>query len=91
MMLTTLRLRQSSADDGYVSGPEKAWDCGCGRHLVAASEMVLVAKVIYHLEVQHPEAHPTLEQATELVGADAYEEPSSEENATPSPRRSRPA
>ena len=75
-MLTTLERRQTSEDDRYVSGPEKAWDCGCRRHLRAASEEVLIAKVIYHLNVQHPEAHPTLEQATELVGAQAYEEPS---------------
>jgi hypothetical protein len=76
MMLTTLELRQSSEDDGYVSGPQKAWDCGCRRHFKGASEEVLIAKVIYHLAVQHPEAHPTLEQATELVLAQAYEEPS---------------
>jgi hypothetical protein len=36
----------------------------------------LVAKVIYHLAVQHPEAHATLEQADELVGTEAYDEPS---------------
>jgi hypothetical protein len=77
MMLTTLKVRQTSADDGHISGyPEKAWDCGCHRHLRAGSEEVLVAKVIYHLNVQHPEAHPTLEQADELVGAEAYYEPS---------------
>jgi hypothetical protein len=77
MMLTTLKLRQTSEDDGYISDhPEKAWDCGCRRHLKAGSEEVLIAKVIYHLEVQHPEAHPTLEQATELVAAQAYDESS---------------
>ncbi len=75
-MLTTLRPRQTSEDDGHVSGPEKAWDCGCQRHLRAGSEEVLIAKVIYHLNVQHPEAHPTLEQSTELVLAEAYDEPS---------------
>jgi hypothetical protein len=36
----------------------------------------LIARVIYHLAVQHPEAHPTLEQADELVTAQAYDEPS---------------
>jgi hypothetical protein len=36
----------------------------------------LFAKVVYHLNVQHPEAHPTLEQADELVAAQAYDEPS---------------
>jgi len=74
-MLTAIELRQTSADDGYISGyPEKAWDCGCRRHLKAGSEEVLIAKVIYHLNVQHPEAHPTLEQAAELVFAQAYYE-----------------
>jgi hypothetical protein len=77
MMLTTLELRLASEDDGPISAhPEKAWDCGCRRHLKAGSEEVLIAKVIYHLDVQHPEAHPTLEQATELVFAQAYNEPS---------------
>ena len=76
MMLTTLRPRQTSEDDGHVSGPEKAWDCGCQRHLRAGSEEVLIAKVIYHLAVQHPEVHATLEQADELVGIEAYDEPS---------------
>ena len=78
MMLTTLKLRQTSADEGGLSAhPEKiAWDCGCRRHLKAASEEVLIAKVIYHLNAQHPEAHPTLEQASELVLAQAYNEPS---------------
>ena len=42
----------------------------------AGSEEALVAKVIYHLAVQHPEAHATLEQADELVGTEAYDEPS---------------
>jgi hypothetical protein len=75
MMLTTLKVRQTSADDGHISGyPEKAWDCGCRRHLKAGSEEVLIAKVIHHLNVQHPEAHPTLEQAEELVAAKAYHE-----------------
>jgi hypothetical protein len=77
MMLTTLKLRQSSEDDGHISAHlEKAWDCGCHRHLRAGSEEVLIAKVIYHLNVQHPEAHPTLEQVEQLVFAQAYNEPS---------------
>jgi len=77
MMLTTLELRQTSEDDGPISGhPENAWDCGCRRHLKSGSEEVLIAKVIYHLNVQHPEAHPTLEQVEQLVGAQAYDEPS---------------
>jgi hypothetical protein len=76
MMLTTLKLRQTSMDNGHLSGPEKAWDCGCHRHLKAGSEEALVVKVFYHLDVQHPEAHPTLEQADELVAAQAYDEPS---------------
>jgi hypothetical protein len=77
-MLTTLKLRQTTADDGYISGyPQKmAWDCGCRRHLKAGSEGALMAKVIYHLDAQHPEAHPTLEQVAELILADAYDEPS---------------
>src|SRR5215213_7014888 len=68
MMLTILKLRQTSADGGYTSAPapKKAWDCGCRRHLKAGSEEALIAKVIYHLAVQHPEAHPTMEQADEL-------------------------
>jgi hypothetical protein len=76
MMLTTLKLRQTSADDVCISGAEKVWDCGCHRHLKAGSEEALIVKVIYHLDVQHPEAHPTLEQAAELVAAQAYDEPS---------------
>ena len=77
MMLTTLELRQTSEDDGHISAHlENAWDCGSRRHLKAGSEEVLITKVIYHLNVQHPEAHPTLEQAAELVGAQAYDEPS---------------
>ena len=35
-----------------------------------------MAKVIYHLDAQHPEAHPTLEQVEELILAEAYDEPS---------------
>jgi Protein of unknown function (DUF1059) len=75
-MLTTLKLRQTSADDGYTStpAPKKAWDCGCHRHLEAGSEEELIAKVIYHLAVQHSEAHHTLELADELVAAQAYDE-----------------
>ncbi len=76
MTLTALKLRQTSSDDRRLSGPEKAWDCGCRRHLKAGSEAALIAKVVYHLDVQHPEAHPTLEQADELVAAQAYYEPS---------------
>jgi hypothetical protein len=72
----TPKLRQTSADDRHFSGTKKAWDCGCHRHLNAGSEEALVAKVIYHLAVQHPEAHATLEQADELVGTEAYDEPS---------------
>jgi hypothetical protein len=76
-MLTTRKLRQTSADDGCISSyPEMAWDCGCHRHRKAGSEEVLMAKVIYHLDAQHPEAHPTLEQAEQLVVAQAYDEPS---------------
>ena len=78
MRLITPKQRQTSADDGYISGyPEKkAWDCRCHRHLKAGSEEALIARVIYHLNAQHPEAHPTLEQAAELVFAQAYDEPS---------------
>jgi hypothetical protein len=76
MRLITPELRAASADDRQLSTPKKAWDCGCYRHLEAGSEEALIAKVIYHLAVQHPEAHPTLEQADELVGAQAYDEPS---------------
>ena len=77
MTLTALKLRQTSADDRHLSGyPQKAWDCGCRQHLKAGSEGALIAKVIYHLNVQHPEAHPTLEQVEELVGTEAYEQPS---------------
>jgi hypothetical protein len=32
-----------------------------------------IARIIYHLDVQHPEAHPTLEQAEEFVATEAYE------------------
>jgi hypothetical protein len=74
-MLITAKLRVASADDRHLSGTKKAWDCGCHRHLEAGSEEALVAKVIYHLAVQHPEAHSTLEQAEELVAAQAYDEP----------------
>jgi hypothetical protein len=76
MVRITPKLRQTSADDEYVSAPKKTWDCGCHRHLEAGSEEELIAKVIYHLAVQHPEAHHTLEQADELVAAQAYAEPS---------------
>jgi hypothetical protein len=76
MRLLTPELRVASADDGHLSHPKKAWDCGCHRHLEAGSEEALIAKVIYHLAVQHPEAHPTLEQAGELVAAQAYDESS---------------
>jgi hypothetical protein len=76
MRLITSKLRVASADDGHLSAAKKAWDCGCRRHLRAGSEEALIARVIYHLAVQHPEAHPTLEQADELVTAQAYDEPS---------------
>jgi len=76
MRLKTPELRTASADDGQLSTPKKTWDCGCRRHLEAGSEEELIAKVIYHLAVQHPEAHHTLEQADELVAAQAYDEPS---------------
>ena len=76
MRLKTPEQRQTSADDRLLSAPKKAWDCGCQWHLEAGSEEALVAKVIYHLAVQHPEAHATLEQADELVGTEAYDEPS---------------
>jgi hypothetical protein len=76
MRLLTPKLRVASADDGYLSHPKKAWDCGCRRHLEAGGDEALIAKVIYHLAAQHPEAHPTLEQADELVAAQAYDEPS---------------
>jgi len=33
----------------------------------------LIAKVLYHLDVQHPEAHFTLEQVQELLATEAYE------------------
>ena len=76
MRLKTPKQRQTSADDGHLSAPKKAWDCGCARHLEADGEEELIAKVIYHLAVQHPEAHATLEQADELVGTEAYDKPS---------------
>jgi hypothetical protein len=76
MRLTTLKPRQTSADDVHLSHPRKVWDCGCHRHLEAGGDEALIAKVIYHLAVHHPEAHPTLEQADELVAAQAYDEPS---------------
>jgi hypothetical protein len=76
MKLITPKLRQTSADDRHLSGTKKAWDCGCQWHLNAGSEEALIAKVIYHLAVQHPEAHHTLEQAGELVAAQAYDESS---------------
>jgi hypothetical protein len=62
--------------DRHLSAPEKARDCGCHRHLKAGSEEALLAKVIYHLDAQHPEAHPTLEQAAELIATEVYDEPS---------------
>ena len=74
-MLITAKLRVASADDRHLSGTKKAWDCGRHRHLEASGEEELIAKVIYHLAVQHPEAHSTLEQADELVAAQAYDEP----------------
>jgi hypothetical protein len=76
MMLITPELRVASANDGHLSHPKKGWDCGYRRHLKAGSEEALIAQVTYHLAVQHPEAHHTLEQADELVAAHAYDEPS---------------
>ena len=76
MVRITPKLRQTLADDEYLSVPKKTWDCGCRRHLEAGGEEELIAKLIYHLAVQHPEAHSTLEQADELVAAQAYDEPS---------------
>jgi hypothetical protein len=76
MVRITPKLRQTSADDEYLSALKKTWDCGCHRHLEASGEEELIAKVIYHLAVQHPEAHHTLEQTDELVAAQAYDEPS---------------
>ena len=51
-------------------------DCGCRWHLNTGSEEALIAKIIYHLAVQHPEAHATLEQADDLDATEAYDEPS---------------
>jgi hypothetical protein len=68
-----LELGRARRDRGCTLCPKVAWDCGCGRHLEAISEETLIAKVLYHLNVQHPEAHPTLEQAEELVATEAYE------------------
>jgi hypothetical protein len=65
--------RRTPAGARHDRHPKEAWDCGCGRHLEARGEEALVAKVIYHLEVEHPEAHFTLEQAAELVATEAYE------------------
>jgi hypothetical protein len=75
MRLLTPELRVASEDDVHLSSTKKAWDCGCRRHLEASGEEALIAKVIYHLAVHHPEAHHTLEQADELVAAQAYDEP----------------
>jgi hypothetical protein len=68
-----LELGRTRTERGYVPRSKKGWDCGCGRHLEATGEEGLIAKVIYHLDVQHPEAHLTLEQAEELAGTEAYE------------------
>lgn len=73
--------RRAPAGPGHVRCPEIAWDCGCGRHLEASSEEALIAKVLYHLEVHHPETHFTMEQAEELVRVEAYEELVSRGNA----------
>jgi hypothetical protein len=77
--LTTLKLRQTPAGNGYLSAPapKKAWDCGCHLHLNAGGEEDLISGGFYHLAGQHAETHPTLEQADELVAAQAYDEPSS--------------
>jgi hypothetical protein len=74
-----------------LSGPEKAWDCGCRRHLRSGSEEALIVKVIYHLNVQHPEANPTLEQADVLVATEAYDESCLEDECNRLPRRLRPS
>jgi hypothetical protein len=68
-----LELGRARTDRGCTPCPKKAWDCGCGRHLEAISQEALIAKVIYHLNVQHPEAHPSLEQAGEMVATEVYE------------------
>ena len=68
-----LELGRARRDLGRTPCPKEAWDCGCGCHLEAISEEALIAKVIYHLNVQHPEAHPTLEQAEVFVATEAYE------------------
>jgi hypothetical protein len=69
--------RRGPAGAGHPEGrPKKAWDCGCGEHLEAGSEEALIAKVLYHLEVHHPEAHFTLEESQEIVAVEAYELPS---------------
>lgn len=65
--------RRPSAGAGHDQHPKKAWDCGCGQHLEARGEEALIVRVIYHLEVEHPEAHFTLEQAEEFVATEAYE------------------
>jgi hypothetical protein len=49
---------------------------GADGTLKPVGEGALMAEVIYHLDAQHPEAHPTLEQAEQLVAAQAYDEPS---------------
>lgn len=68
-----LELSRTRTYREHVPRQKTVWDCGCGRHLEATSEETLVAKVIYHLDVQHPEAHTTQEQAEELVATEAYE------------------
>jgi hypothetical protein len=37
------------------------------------SEKALISEVVHYLDVQDPEAHPTLEQVEELVATEAYE------------------
>jgi hypothetical protein len=73
----TMQMLESSGDTterGHELKSKQAWDCGCGRHLEATCDEALIARIIYHLDVQHPEAHPTLEQAEEFVAAETYEE-----------------
>ena len=68
-----LELGRARTHHRHRTCPKKAWDCGCGRHLEARDEEALIARVIYHLAVEHPEAHFTLEQAEELVATNVYE------------------
>ena len=71
--MQTLESSRTRTEQGHTLHPKKTWDCGCGRHLEASGEEGLIAKVLYHLDVQHPEAHFTLEQVQELLATEAYE------------------